>query len=219
MSEPLDIPAPSAQLQAALAKMGPVRTRRPLVTVAVLLSVAVAWAGLGLGVTHLRPDFAAMPALWLASLAAVWLLAFVAPFWWLAMPPRASVLPAVHRAVVPAVVGALLLGGLLAATQLGWPEGTEVPRERLVGLGISCFTFGTLIAVIPLVVAAFVLRRLLPVGAARAGAVCGLGAGALGAVLLELHCAAGGMHPLYSHGACILVGAALGAALFRLLSR
>ena len=214
-----ETPPPSAALRAALASMGPVRTRRPGLTLVLLLLSSLAWAGVGLLASRLRPDFHAMSPAWLASLASIWMVAFVAPFWWLVMPPRSAVLPAVHRAVVPMIVGGLLLAALLAAALFGWPMGVILPAERVVVGAAACFAIGSVVAVAPLVLAAFALRKVLPVGAGRAGAICGAAAGALGAVMLELHCPAGGLHPLVAHGACVLAGSALGATLFRLLGR
>ena len=204
MSAP-EVPPPSAALRARVAAMRPVRTRRPRLELAL-----VALGSLGLVAALLASRFSPRPdlgsAATLAAVAAA-ALGFAAELWWALVPPPGQVLPArpgATRRVL--VVWALVVAVLVAA---GHSAGVE-PMPLFMKQARYCLVLGCLVAVVPATLCLLLLRRALGVGGWPLGVVVGAAAGALGCVLLELHCPnPHAAHLVVAHGGPMLVSALL----------
>jgi hypothetical protein len=197
-------------LSAALADLGPVRTRVPGRSLAVVLGVGVVVAAIAVVVSGLRPDAPALPLWWLLGVTLLWLL--VAPFLMVRaiVPPAGSVLPDAVRAARSAAAVAL---GMVA---LGLFGSVETPASLHVGFwgGLWHCSKTTLRITVPvLLVCGLLLRHLHPMGAGRIGAALGAAAGAWAGLALHVICpVAGGAHMGLAHGGATVIGAALGAA-------
>src|SRR5687767_7575574 len=108
------VPAPAADLLAAIGDLRPVSTRRPARTVA-LLGLAVAVAILVcLLIRPVRRDLPALPVGWVAAVALAWVVALAMTLLAAARPRRGEVLPDTARAgrTAAAAAAALVLLGL-----------------------------------------------------------------------------------------------------------
>ncbi|WP_437287292.1 NrsF family protein [Sorangium sp. So ce406] len=126
----------------------------------------------------------------------------------LALAPRDRGLPAGVRAL-QALVAAVPVGFLAAAVATsGLADGPLSPRSHL-----RCSAIGLGMALLPLALAAFVLRRSFLSAPAWRGAAIGALC-ALGAVIgIQAHCAYDDLlHVTFAHGLPIAAGALLGAA-------
>lgn len=126
----------------------------------------------------------------------------------LALAPRARGLPAGVRAL-KALVAAVLVGFLAAAVAMS--GAADGPLPLMAHLRCSAIALG--MALLPLALAALVLRRsFLSAPAWRGatiGALCGLGA----VIGIQAHCAHDDLlHVAFAHGLPIAAGALLGAA-------
>jgi len=195
---PPTLPPPSPALLERVGAMRPVRTRRPrLQLAAVALASLAALAGMLL---VFRPRYDAASATVMA-VAGVCALAFVAELWWALVPPRGQVLPL--RSAAGARV-ALAWVVMLAALVTAGHDATRDPA--LMASTRACLLLGTMTALVPAALCLVALRRAVELGGWRVGAVVGGAAGALGAGLLELHCANTHLwHVVLAHGGAALL--------------
>jgi hypothetical protein len=214
-----NLPAPAAPplsqlLEAELAQLTPVSTRRPVRQLALLVAVSLIYGAGVLAMLTLRRDLHELPMGWLLGAGLAWLLGFVVPVY-LAMVPRAgAVMPRWKLAGASAIIGALgfiALGLALhptapsSAPPLGWEHFTS---------GRGCLEFGLATALVPVVVGAIFLRGALPVGSRPVAAALGAGGGSLGGLMLHLHCPiTEGLHIGLMHGGVVVIAALLAAAL------
>src|SRR4051812_18604462 len=110
------VPPPGAQLQAALAVMQPVRTRRPWLAAAIVLGAAALRPLHSLIGGGLRPDFADLPWAWRALAPLPWAAGLLFALLVATVPRRGAVLPDVARAgrAIGGVAVGLLAFGLFA---------------------------------------------------------------------------------------------------------
>src|SRR5581483_10501100 len=183
----METPPPSEALLDAVGRMKPVRTRQPARTLAAVIGLALAWAAAWLQL-GLRPDFRELPPLWLAGAGLLWAIGFALPLSVALLPARGQVLPraGAARILAAAMPLALVLASLFAA---------QAPSSRIahdsqqwMQASIRCCVVGLAIGLVPFAVALFALRRALPVGTRAIGAALGAGSGALGGLILHLHC-------------------------------
>jgi hypothetical protein len=215
-------PPPSPELLAAMGRLAPVRTRRPLRSLGLLALTALAWAALLMAVFPLRRDLPFVAHLWWAAVALAWLAGFLVPLALAIVPPRRAVLPDGSRAAGAALATATLLLIMAFLLTPSAPPHTAIP----VGMAATarsikhCLSYGLGFALVPLFAAWLVLRRVLFVGGARLMAAAGAASGAFAGLMLHLVCRNGGAwHVGCGHGGAVLVGAAVGAAAGALLER
>lgn len=205
-----ELPPPSPALLQRLASLAPVRTRRPLVEVAMVAMASLAAMTALLVASGVRLDARTLGVV-SGSLGCA--LGFAVLLWWALVPPRGQVLPlrpASGRRLL--VVWALMVGALLLA---GHDSALE-PARLFLSRSRSCLVFGSAAAMVPALLTLLFLRRALETGGWRLGLAVGGAAGALGGLCLELHCGNPYVaHIVVAHGGAILLPAALGALLVR----
>jgi hypothetical protein len=207
-------PAPiGSALEAELATLAPVKTRRPLRQLATLAGISFVYAAGLVALFKVRGDLDELPMPWLVAAGLAWLLGFVIPCY-LALVPRAgSMTPRWGWAAASAVVAsiAFVVLGLLIhpsgahSKYLGWEH---LPRGR------GCLELGVASALVPVIAGALFLRRALPAGSRWVAAALGAGGGCLGGLVLHLHCPiTDAPHVGLVHGGVVVVSALLSAAL------
>jgi len=212
---PAPAPPPLSQLlEAELAQLTPVSTRRPVRQLALLVAISLIYGVGVLAWLTLRRDLHELPMGWLVSAGLAWLLGFVVPVYLATVPRAGAVMPRWKLAGASAIIGALgfiALGLALhpsaptSAPPLGW--------EHFMN-GRGCLEFGLATALVPVVVGAIFLRGALPVGSRPIAAALGAGGGSLGGLMLHLHCPiTDGLHVGVMHGGVVVVAALLAAAL------
>jgi hypothetical protein len=211
---PMPQPPPlSPALEGELANLAPVKTRRPLRQLAVLVGVSLIYgAGLLFFLTT-REDMHELPMYWLAAVAAAWLFGFLVPCYFALVPRKGAVMPRWRLAAIAVVVtsiGFVTLG--MAAHPMG-PSSVEYGWDRF-GRGHTCLEIGLASALVPVVVGAIFLRGALPVGARWVAAALGAGGGCLGGLVLHLHCdVVDSVHLSLIHGGVVVLSALLSAAI------
>ncbi len=206
-------PALSAALEAELAALAPVATRRPLRQLAILFGISIVYGAALLAVLTLRRDLDELPMCWLAAAGGAWLFGFIVPAY-LALVPRAGTMtprwPWAAGAAIASSIAFVALGILVhphgaASLAYGW--------ERFPH-GHTCLELGLLTALVPVVAGAIFLRGALPVGSRWIAACLGAAGGCLGGLVLHLHCPiADWQHVALVHGGVVGVSALLAAAL------
>ena len=222
-SPQLPPPPPSPELLAAVRATKPVATRVPFRTLLLVASAAAIFPLAALALIPLRRDLRALPPLWLAATALVWLAGFIVPLAFALLPRRGQVLPDGVRAGRAAVLAAftLVLMGLLLTVDA--PGVTLLPSTRWSGFWLHwrhCISFGLEISIPVMTIAALVLRRLPAASLGRLGAAVGAAAGALAGLTLHGICPyGGGAHVGLAHGGGVAIGGVLGALWLPLLVR
>ncbi len=212
--DPPPAPPPSAALRQLVQTAGAVKLRRPLREAAALTGSAALIVALHTLINGVRPNLAAMPAPWFTSVAFGWAVAAVAGLLLPLLPARGSVLPDAARIAWAALV--IPAGAVLLATALNVddpPLSRAIPAAQQLVYSARCLLSGLYVAAIPWALASAMLRRAAPLASpAWAGAALGAGAGALGSLVLHLHCPlASPLHVLTGHAASVLVAAVVGA--------
>lgn len=206
-------PALSHMLEAELAQLTPVATRRPLRQLALLLGVSLVYGAGLLVMLAVRRDAHELPMGWLVSIGLAWLLGFIVPVTLATVPRTGSVLPRWRLAGLAALVAAIAMIGLGLVLH---PAGAHSATLGWGGVvrGYGCLASGLETALVPVVIGTIFLRRSLPVGSRWIAAGLGAGGGSLGGLVLHLHCPiADGVHVGLVHGGVIAIAALLAAAL------
>ena len=205
-------PALSAALEAELGTLAPVRTRRPLRQLAILVGVSLVYAsGLAIALTT-REDMLELPMGWLAGTALGWLLGFLVPCYLALVPRPGSMLPRWRIAALSVAVTSVsfILFGL--AVHPAGPSSVHLGEGELWH-GHRCLENGLATALLPVIIGALFLRRALPVGSRWIAAALGAGGGCLGGLVLHVHCnIADGLHVGLMHGGVVILAALLSAA-------
>ena len=205
-------PPLGSELERELTALAPVATRRPLRQLAILLAISLLY-GVGiLAVIRTRPDLDELPLGWLVAAGCAWFAGFAIPAGVALVPRRGSVLPRWQLAGVAAVIGS---AGFMALGLCLHPRGVSSLDYSTTFLrGHTCLEAGLAMAIVPVVAGALFLRGALPVGGRWTAACLGASGGALGGLMLHLHCRIGDMlHVGLIHGGVVVVAAALAAAL------
>jgi hypothetical protein len=216
-------PAPSPQLLASLGNIRPVRTRVPLRTLLVVAAAACIFPVSAIALYPLRRDLTALPPIWVAGVALVWLAGFIFPLMAALLPAPGQVLPDGVRAGRTALLAALtlVLMGLLFTVDV--PGVTILPKTTWAGfahLWWHCVSFSLKVTVPAVVVAALVLRNVIAARLSRLGAAVGAAGGALSGLTLHGLCPYGGApHVGLAHGGGVVIGAVIGALWLPLLVR
>jgi len=208
------VPPPlAAALESELAQLAPVRTRRPVRRLAMVVAVSLLYgAGLVVMLT-IRRDLDELPVGWLIGAGLLWLLGFAVPLYLATVPRPGSMMPRWRLAGLTAVIAAIAAIGLGVmlhplgphSVVLGWQSVTR---------GYGCLLHGLETAIVPVIAGTLALRKALPVGARWIAAALGASGGSLGGLVLHLHCpVADGLHVGLIHGGSIVAAAVLAAAL------
>ena len=220
MSEDLPhVPLPaapplSAAMEAELGSLAPVKTRRPLHQLAVLVSVSLIYGASLVFFLTMRDDMEDLPMYWLAAVAVGWLFGFLVPCYLALVPRKGTMTPRIRLAaivVVIASIGFVTLGLLVHPMS---PTLSQTYGWERFGRGHTCLEIGLASALVPVVVGAIFLRGALPVGSRWVAAALGAGGGCLGGLVLHLHCnVADGLHVGLIHGGVVVLSALLSAAI------
>jgi hypothetical protein len=209
---PSPTPPPlSHRLEAELAELPAVATRRPMRQLALLVAISLIYGAGMLAMLTMRRDMHELPMGWLVGAGLAWLLGFVVPVYLATVPRAGAVLPRWKFAGVSAIAGAL---GFISLGLLLHPSGPSSAHLDWAhfGRGAGCLKFGLATALVPIVGGAIFLRGALPVGSRWIAAALGAGGGSLGGLMLHLHCPiTDGLHIGLMHGGG--VAALLAAAL------
>jgi hypothetical protein len=209
------VPPPplGAALEAELAALRPVATRRPMRDFAKVALLSLVYGAALLGLLALRRDMHGIPTWWLVSNGAAWFVGFVAMAYLAIVPRRGTVMPRWRLAGIGTVLVSL---GFVGAGLMMDPMS---PDSRTLGLdnlhhGHACLELGLATALVPIVLGALVLRGAVPVGSRWTAAGLGAAGGSLGGLVLHLHCPiADGWHLGLVHGGVVVLSALLAAAL------
>ncbi len=217
LAEPPPPPPPGDRLERELAELRPVSPRAPGRQLAIALAVSLA-AGAGLlGLLGVRRDLELLPPVWLVLYCTGWLIGFAGLGGLALLPRRGQVSPAWRIARAGALVaGGLFVGaGLLLAREVPGASTTVGGESNdLWRYGHGCLRAGLVTALAPLLLGVLFLRRAVPVGAVWVGAALGAGGGALGGLMLHLHCPiTPPLHLGLIHGGVVVIGGLLGALL------
>ena len=213
-----DVPAPTPPpigpaLEAELAALRPVATRRPLRDFAKVALLSLVYGAALLGLLALRRDMHGLPTWWLVANGAAWFLGFVIMAYLAIVPRRGSVMPRWRLVGIGTVLVTL---GFVGAGLMMDPMS---PESRTLGLarlhhGHACLEIGLATAFVPILLGALVLRGAVPVGSRWTAAGLGAAGGSLGGLVLHLHCPiADGWHLGIVHGGVVALSALLAAAL------
>ena len=204
-------PPPGAALEAALAAMKPVKTRRPWRDLALVATASLIYGAGLVAVLSLRRDRSELPMMWMAGAAIAWALGFVLPLYLALIPRPGAVMPRWRLAGFAAITcaAAFMLLGLLVHPH--GPSSLELGSARFLH-GHACMEIGLLTALVPVALGALVLRGSLPVGARWTAAGLGAAGGSLGGLVLHLHCPiADALHLGLVHGGVVVVAALISA--------
>jgi hypothetical protein len=205
-------PALSPALEAELAKLAPVRPRRPGRQLAGLAAASLMYAAGLLAVVTFRRDLGELPGAWIAGAGAAWLLGFAVPCYFALIPRPGSMTPRWRWAAASAAVTSIAFVALGLAVHPSGPSSLDYGWEHLAR-GHWCLWLGLATALVPVVLGAIFLRGALPVQSRWIAAALGAGGGCLGGLLLHVHCRiADGYHIGLVHGGVVVVAAALSAA-------
>lgn len=200
------------ELEAMLVDLQPVQTRRPWRQLAILVGASLLYAAAILAVIATRRDMSELPAGWIPGIAAAWLLGFLVPGYLALIPAPGSVLHRWLPAAIAAALASVLFVSLGLMVHPGGPSSLDYSDQFMHGHG--CLELGLATALVPVIAGCIFLRGALPVGARWTAAALGASGGALGGLVLHLHCRiVDPWHQGFIHGGVVVVAAALSAAL------
>lgn len=215
-------PALHPDLERELGSLQAVSPRRPLRQLALFSIVSLSVAGGLLVVLSVRRDLELLPRGWLIAYCAGWLLGFLGLGAMALLPARRQVSPRWRAAGIAALVAgaAFVVAGLVFARST--PESTMAPGTAggLWDFGRACMRLGLVTALTPVILGSLFLRGAAPVGARWVGWALGAAGGALGGLLLHLHCPiADRLHMGLIHGGVVVIGGVLSALIVDRLLR
>jgi hypothetical protein len=218
-----DAAAPmSDALARELERMKPARPRAPARQLGGIVALSLLYAGGLVAAIGVRRDLAQLPIGWVIGFAALWLVSFASITWLVVVPPRGHVMPRWRSAATLAATAAVLLiaGGLLVPREVpGVSTMYEPSMWSVLEHAGACVAFGMTGVIVPVALAAIAVRGSVPVGSRWAAAAIGAAGGALGGLVLHMHCPiAERFHVGLVHGGVVVL-AALVAALMAGLSR
>jgi hypothetical protein len=216
-----EVPPPplGAALEAELAAIRPVATRRPMRDFAKVALLSLVYGAALLGLLAMRRDMHGIPSWWLVSVGAAWFLGFVVMAYLAVVPRRGAVMPRWRLAAIGTVLVSL---GFVSAGLMMDPMS---PESRVHGLdrlhhGHTCLEIGLATAIVPIILGALALRGAVPVGSRWTAAGLGAAGGSLGGLVLHLHCPiADGWHLGLVHGGVVILSALLASALVPRVTR
>ncbi|HUH02651.1 MAG TPA: NrsF family protein [Kofleriaceae bacterium] len=216
------VPPLHPDLERELGSLQAVSPRRPLRQLALFSLVSLSVAGGLLAVLTLRRDLELLPRAWLIAYSAGWFLGFLGLGALALLPARHQVSPRWRAAGIAALGAgaAFVVVGLLLARST--TESTMAPATAggLWDFGRACLSLGLVTAITPVLLGTLFLRGAAPVGARWVGWALGAAGGALGGLLLHLHCPiADHLHLGVIHGGVVVIAGLLSALIVDRLLR
>jgi hypothetical protein len=212
-----DAPPMGDLLAREVERMKPVRPRAPRRQMGGVVALSLLYAGGLVAAIGVRRDLAQLPLGWVIGFAALWFVSFASITWLVVVPARGQVMPRWRWAAVLAGVAAVLLigGGLLVPRAV---PGVSTMYEPTVWSVLehadACVAFGMTGVIVPLALAAIAVRGSVPVGSRWAAAAIGAAGGALGGLVLHMHCPiAERFHVGLVHGGVVVLAALVAALL------
>jgi hypothetical protein len=202
----LDAPLPplSAALDAELRTLAPTTPRRPLRQLAWVVAASLGWAAAMVGLLTVRRDLDELPLPWLVAYGVAWLAGFAVPLALVVRPRRGEMMP---RWLPAAAVAAVAAIGLIVT---GLTLAQNGPSSSHLGLAswAGCLSTGLATALVPIALVALALRGAAPAATQVTAVIIGAAAGALGGLMLHVHCPiADGVHVGVIHGGVTLLAA------------
>jgi len=202
-------PPMSTALEAELAQLAPVRTRRPARDIAVLVAISIACGAAVLAVVTTRRDLGELPIAWMVGAGIAWAAGFGAACALAIVPRAGDVMPRWPRAAVVAVVLSIGFVALGLRVHPSGPSSLDYGWPRFAH-GHWCLELGLVVALVPVVIGAIALRGVLPVGSRWVAVALGAGGGCLGGLVLHFHCPiADRLHIGLIHGGVVAIAATL----------
>ncbi len=217
------VPALGSELEAAIADMGSVRTRRPMWQWGAIAAVSLAYAAGLVWFFDVRRDLGGLPRAWVVVYATAWLLGFCAFTFIAVVPRRGDVMPRWRAAAIAAAVGGVAFpaAGLLFATHVpGQSILADASVRQFAAYSQWCTEWGLITALVPVALCAVVLRGAVPVQSRWVGAAIGAAGGCLGGLMLHFHCPiADRFHVGLVHGGVVAIGALVAAVVVPRVAR
>ncbi len=208
-----------SELEAELAKLAPVSTRRPRRDLVKVASLSLAYAAVLVALLSVRRDLHGLPVWWLITYGAAWIAGFVGLAYLAIVPARGTVMPRWRLVAIAAVLISL---GFVGTGLIMHPSGPD-SRQLTLGTihhGHACLELGLATALIPAILGALVLRGAVPVASRWIAAGLGAAGGSLGGLVLHLHCPiTDRWHVGLVHGGVVGIAALLAAALVPNITR
>jgi hypothetical protein len=196
-----------------LADLRPVRTRRPARVLACVAAASLASSAAFVWKAGIRGDLANLPPIPFGLYVAAALSTFLALLWCALIPAEGQVLSS-GRTSAP--ITAVMLGSLVGADlAIAFHPFTSQPHHALSLAGAlaaagRCLATSLGIAAAPLTLGLWSLRRVLLVSGWRVLSALGGAAGALGGLVLQVHCAiSNAPHIAVVHGTALVLPAAV----------
>lgn len=207
------VPPPSPALQRVLADVRPVRTRHPARVLVGVAGASLTCAAACIWRVGVRGDLAKLPPVSFAVYAAAGLSTFLALLWCALIPPRGQVLSSGRTSgrVTAAMLGTLVgLDLAMALHRLMGQLHHAISFAGALAAAGRCLAMSFAVATVPLVLACWSLRGVLLVSGWRVLAALGGAAGALGGLVLHVHCASSSSaHIALVHGMALVLPAAV----------
>lgn len=195
-----------------LADLQPVKTRRPWRQLAILVGASLIYGAAVIALIATRADMMQLPPGWMPAAGAAWLIGFLVPAYLAVIPAPGSMMHRWFPAAIAAVLGCVIFVGLGLMVHPGGAASLDYSDKFVHGHG--CLELGLGVALVPVIAGALFLRGALPVGARWTAACLGAAGGALGGLVLHLHCRiTDPWHQGFIHGGVVVVASALSAAL------
>jgi hypothetical protein len=214
-------PLPSERLRALVASGGAVRLRVPARELLLVALVFFAWGALVVAKLGMRRDLPALPMPPYLVSASSWALAAMLALVVVILPARGQVLPSLGRARA-ALIALPLFAAFVAAAFLVDAPGHSLlaPSSTVPHFIVHCLGIGLLVSLLPVAIAIYLSRAQLVVGDGSLGALFGVAAGLLAALVLHVVCPVAGMtHMLLGHAGGIVLAALIGTAIARFFAR
>lgn len=204
---PSSLPPLPADVERELGALAAVKPRSPAKQFAVIVAVSLGFAAAVVALVSLRSNLASVsPAFWLACAVAL-IIGFSLPLYLAVVPPHGSMFPRQRLASAVAVGSALVIVGL-SLVNVVWGGDPLGALENCHG----CLRISALVALAPVVLVCFMLRRSFIRVSRVFAASIGISAGCLGFTAIELCCANPDVwHILFTHVGVIGVAGVLAA--------
>jgi hypothetical protein len=218
-----ELPPLPDELEKDLEDLPPVEPRSPLRQLAFYLLISLAVCALLVAALKVRRDLAQLPTTWLLLYVGAWLAAFCGLSYFALVPRGGAISPRARLVGVAAIVvsGLFVIGGLIFSRHVpGLSTMTPETPAAFVSYGHACLRWGLITAIAPIGIGAMFLRGAVPAGARWVAAGLGAAGGALGGMMLHLHCPISDKwHLGLVHGGVVVIAAALAALLLQRLLR
>jgi len=215
-------PPPSQALRDMLEDLQPVQTRRPVRDWLLGAALSAAAAAALVLLTGIRRDLAGLPTVWLAVFVVWWTAGFAGVLHLAFVPRPGQVSPRARFAAALGIGFGVIAVGLGLAFVAAASNSTIVPEgiAPFFRYGRPCYLIGMTTAIAPAVITFWYLRGAAPMNTRWLAAGIGAASGALGGLVLTMHCpVVNASHVGLVHGLIPLLAAGAAALAAGLLMR